>query len=375
MILIYEPFSMNLEHVPVNTQFIEIIDAQFCNEKKLFLGEHLHISNIKREAVTSDVDYKEIRIISSKNKIKALLNEWRNVKKLAKRFDGKLRFVFIMNSHPHTMFFVKKFFKASKVLFVVHGSLEEILRRKKPWQLGFYNKMAFSYKNTSQYRYIVLGDSIKRNALKQFPFLEENLYAVPHPYRFDKIREKCKKRKILRFGTIGTGSTAKQSEMLFAIEKKLCLSAEKKFELCHIGSYLDIEIPSNTTVQIYGGGTGKLSLADYNSKIQALDYILFFFPASSYKLTASGALCDAIAHGIPVIAIENDYFRWVFQEVGNIGYLCKDIDEMVAVIQRTILEQGGSDYNEFVANIKKARILFSKENVMQVMNEKKIWFE
>ena len=83
---------------------------------------------------------------------------------------------------------------------------------------------------------------------------------------------------------------------------------------------------------ILRGKDNYLDRKDFENLISKIDYALYFYSSNKYKLTASGAIFDAINARKPIIALENDYFIYLFKKYGTIGYLCKNIDEMAEVI-------------------------------------------
>ena len=112
---------------------------------------------------------------------------------------------------------------------------------------------------------------------------------------------------------------------------------------------------------------GLLSLSDteFNLEITSLDIALFFYPENSYKLTASGAVFDAINHMKILIVLENDYFIYLFNKCGRLGYLCTNIDQMYVCLKSVINCDNSTkdDFSLFYKNILKARELFSYRNL------------
>ena len=76
-----------------------------------------------------------------------------------------------------------------------------------------------------------------------------------------------------------------------------------------------------------------VSIAEMRTRIDQLDFILFFYNSETYRLTASGTIFDAISRKKPIIALRNDYFEYIFNKFGSIGYLVDSIEEMATLIQ------------------------------------------
>lgn len=379
MIVVYEPFSTGLNHIPVNSEFITIVSKRFSSEEIIFHGEKNHIHKVAEHIKgVQNVKFEEMTIVEpAQGKIKTLINEEHNIKALSKKYKGMIKLLVILNSHPHTMFLVKKFFNEKiPVIFIIHGNIEELTRKKRLYQMGFWIKPAFYYKHARKNtKYVVLGTSIKENLLKYVECIGDNLVAVPHPYSFKKVicRENRKEKTIVNMGIIGSLSPEKRSELIFELERRLKERKVNNIHLLIVGAGDICELPDDTTVTFVGNGIDKLSDEDYNTGIQSLDYILFFWPRYSYKLTASGALCDAILHEKPIISIENDYLKWVFEEVGDLGFLCNSINEMEEIVYRISRGELKETTDGFSKNFEKARIFFSQENVGKILEEKNVW--
>ena len=380
MIIVYEPFCVGWNHVPVNSDFLLIISERFPNDEIVFIGEKEHIQHVKeKNDIQSDlINYKNIDVIEpSMGKIKSILNERKNIIQIAKEYKNKAALFFILNSHPHTMFFAKRYFDESiPIIFLLHGNLEELKRKKRFYQLGYWIKPAFLYKKKRKnMKFIVLGESIRNNVLKYIDFIKDDLIAVPHPYSMYEVKDGFKRNNNAKtvFGMIGSFSQAKRSELIFKLEERIRDLSIPNVEFLLVGADDQNGFPCNTNVRILGEGNRKLSDAEYNSGIEMLDYVLFFWPNDSYLMTASGAVHDAIAHRKPIISIRTPYLTWIFENIGQIGYLCNDFDELVRVVTQISKGEMKEDINAFLNNYDKAAAFFSKDNVSNIMNDYNVW--
>lgn len=382
MIIAYEPFSTGLNHVPVNSEFLNIICARFFSKKVIFYGDSIHIKNIKKNINANNIDFNEINIIQSpQSKIKAVLNEMHNAKYVTDK-HAEIDLFIVLNSHPHTMYFIKKYLDDNiPLIFIIHGNIEELKRKKHFYQLGYWVKTAFAYKRNRKYmKYIVLGDSIRDNLLKYVNYISEQTVAIPHPYSLStnqsaKTLTKQKNDNIITMGMIGSFSSEKNSYQIFELEKRLRDKhvTNVNFLLVGSGDINNTLLSKSIQVSFIGDCTKKLSMEEYNAGIDKLDYILFFWPKDSYQLTASGALCDAIVHNKPIISIRNDYLTWVFNEVGDLGFLCDDINQIEHIVCAIARGDLKSEIDIISKNFDNARNFFSREHVAEIMEEKNVW--
>lgn len=93
-------------------------------------------------------------------------------------------------------------------------------------------------------------------------------------------------------------------------------------ELCELG----VTVPEHACERY-------LTREELYEQIRQLDYALFLFQPDVYKLTASGSVFDAIACGVPILSLTNDYFEGLFESYGDFGYLEKDYDSLVQRIE------------------------------------------
>ena len=80
---------------------------------------------------------------------------------------------------------------------------------------------------------------------------------------------------------------------------------------------------------------------------------------------SSGAITDAIALGIPIIALKHPYFNYLFSKGGDIGYLCdsfEDIRKVIDTLMKTDILQTDK-YKQQIFNVKKLHSIFNLDYV------------
>ncbi len=183
--------------------------------------------------------------------------------------------------------------------------------------------------------FMVLGDVILKNLHSYLT--EEQLkkfISVDHPYIFIKQPQdtnKTKRDEGLHIGTVGAFSQIKGADLFVKIV------SEVKNPSVHFSITGRIFYPMERLEQL-GVDTAidadkkALSQEIYNERISRLDYILFLYSPKSYRITASGAVMDAINLKKPIIALKNDYFCYLFEKYGSFGRLFKNLEEMTAFL-------------------------------------------
>lgn len=190
--------------------------------------------------------------------------------------------------------------------------------------------------------FMVLGDVILKNLHSYLT--EEQLkkfISVDHPYIFTKYIDKTEKEQhnnSLYVGTVGVFSQAKGGDLFIKIVSNV-RNADVRFSITG-RVYYSMELLNNLGIDVAPDAHRKpLPMELYNERIKRLDYILFLYNQNSYRITASGAVMDAINLRKPIIALENDYFCYLFKKYGSFGRLFKSLEEMTAFLSKELVVQ------------------------------------
>ncbi len=247
-----------------------------------------------------------------------------------------------------------------KILFIYHGNLESTLNHslgRKALILLF--KKGKINKNI---RICVLGSSIKKN-LDSYLNREnrKRFFSIDHPYFFTPSKSKKKLNQKLILSTVGFMSNSKGLKELIRLSE--FFKDNVNFHI--IGKVSDEINPADYPGITFISRKGKqIPRERFEKEIKKSDFILYLYPKDSYKLTASGAIFDAINMEKPIIAIENDYFKSILTN-NPIGYLEKNTERIKKRIEY-ILENNETilkEYNKFIENEQKLKKKFSPKKI------------
>ena len=242
-----------------------------------------------------------------------------------------------------------------KVLICCHGELELLSGSTEEggWLFKCLRYLARDFflqnrKIHDNVYFMVLGDVILENLRN---YLSEDqlkkFISVDHPYIFIKQTQNVNKEKCnggLQIGTVGAFSQIKGADLFVKIVSKV------KNPNVHFSITGRIFYPMERLKQL-GVDTAidadkkVLSQGIYNERIGRLDFILFLYSSNSYRITASGAVMDAINLKKPIIALENDYFCYLFKKYGSFGRLFKSLEEMTVYLSDHIQKEYLQTYN------------------------------
>lgn len=269
----------------------------------------------------------------------------------------------------HMINYCNKFLNR-KVIIICHGELEH-LRKPKPVG-GILNRLlilackSFFLKVDRQISpgiyFALLGESIKRNFAEvvKNEHINQRILAFEHPFIFSTEKRKHD-GEINRFAAVGSISPQKGLNQIINLARKtknLLNNGTIKITLlgriytskAHLDEHLISYLP---------GFNAPLARYAIDNALKTQDFVLFFYPKEGYKLAASGAIFDAINFEIPIIALKNDYFTYLFEKYGEMGFLVDSVEEIEATVRS-------------VASIPRTDIVFNFDNAKQGLSPESI---
>jgi len=319
---------------------------------------------------SSSLVYKKVFVLPKEKTfgglVKYLLSAWLNIWHLWTA-PANTQIIYT-NNNPLSLWGIVlcNYLLKKKVVIFCHGELELLLRSPRIYKPSFLYKyifvILFRYGYLGPYvKLCVLGNSILQNLR---PYLnkrnQSNVFSIEHPYFFSHEQSPFNMPHFpLKLGTVGTMTKAKGLQSLI----DLASSVGRDVHLSVVGRLMDTVSDKEGYIHFMAGKDENIPRDQYEKAIQELDFILFLYPTDTYKLIASGAIFDAIDLGKPVIAFSNAYFDHVFSI--SIGYVCKDLSQMINKIQELIQhpEQVDHDYPIFLQNIEELRKRFDVKTV------------
>jgi hypothetical protein len=217
-------------------------------------------------------------------------------------------------------------------------------------------------------KFCVLGDSILDNLKKHINFNKiTNFFSVDHPYIFSERVNKASKIDLqpstIKIGVIGTMAQEKGADILISIAKNINLIENKAITIQIIGKIICETNQFEQVGIVLPPDKGKSSLDReiFNQMVDQLDFILYLYPVNSYRFTASGSIMDAINYNKPILSFKNDFFNYIFNKYGELGFLVDNEIQMVELIKSI----SGSNFKSIDFNfekVKKSLSPFSKKD-------------
>lgn len=384
MLVVAEIGKKGNEHLMFNAAMTNVLKKSFKTEKTVFFGAEDHYSQLVKRIGGTGMQYIKIPVYVAHNKAEWLLKIVMEIVSLvrvcfyAKRY--KARMLFFYSMLPTSLWGLNLLCRILnpdiRIIITLHGELELIGRKHKKATDKFFEKCllkAFNLKNNNR-KYLVLGDSIKENLLRLLPSLAPHeILTIPHPYIFEERKighNKGYDNSTIEFAQIGVASLAKNSQLIFHLGEQFNEQIEKGLLRFKIVGMLKPELEPyiNKFVQF----TAYKEMIDRNlfeEKISRIDFALFFYDNSNYKLCSSGAIFDAISFRKPIVAIKNDYFQYIFSLFSTPpGFLCEDIEEVTSKI-KYIIENYSLIYEDLISSMDEASEILSIERISKILDE------
>lgn len=379
MIVVSELSMTGNAHVEFNAAFLQVCPFN-DNRQITFLGEKKHADAVKKKLKEVDlqVNYKpfyapSVRGNAITRAVAILLKELIAVFVLIQvlNYSKKHRVVnvYITSALPFTHWALKrillKWYKGINLFFVLHGELEHISHKPNMYYKLLLKALKITLPN---FKYITLAAICKTNITNYFKLNPDHFIAIDHPYIYPPNNKKTVKTESnLLLATVGVHNAGfKNAHLIFDVASSLSLSNIKfktigKFEpdmLQYVNDRVD-----------YSLSTDEMIPYDiFEQELAQVSYILMFYPHDAYQFMPSGVFFDAIKLEKPIIAIRNSFFEYYFKQLGNIGFLVDNLDEMKALIVK--LDNGEIDcYEEQLNNLHQAKERLSITNIKQQLSE------
>lgn len=254
------------------------------------------------------------------------------------------------------------------VVIITHGELEYIaLAPSTPWsgttrQVGkVFARLLKMRTGSRNIRYMVLGESIKRNlaALKAVDIRQ--VIAIDHPYIFNPAAARDNNTAPYPAGisTVGVKNFPANFDTDAWIVRQAVALPHLTFLV--IGTWSRINTPGGPRVENIENHTGPTQKhrAEYERILSRMEAMIYLYPDDEYRLKASGAIFDCLERGIPAIAVRNDYFDHLLALHGPLGYLYPSLESLTHDLASVTTR----DHSSVRRNIAAARTHHSPENL------------
>lgn len=376
--VIIDSYSHGSYHEVINQSYLMMISELY--DHVTYVADESSCENLKTLMNKCSFDYSNVKFIYKKTKSyfinlkygslnhfqKILIVSWLNFI-WTKKFVKENCDVFF-NGNIFLALWLLRFFdyRQSNLYIMCHSEMEGIDKKE---NTAFVNKLFFdpflriSFRHMnipSRFHFILLSSFMEKYFKSRISKKNaKNIFSIDHAY-------------IRPFVDRPMTDESKSNELFVgipaAINKGRGLNVLKEILKNNIADSVLIQSISFITEKINSphfkslNETGRLlPFEEYNRFVNKMDILLFLYDKGSYKLTASGAILEAIWNQKPIIALHNYYFDYIFEKFGNLGFLCDSIDELVDKINEIASDR--KVLARFSDNLRKAKEALLPQNV------------
>lgn len=388
--IIFDHRQKGLSHSKGNAYIIKLIAEKYSNEiihlfleqthyneiLNIYMKNNISLSNVVHHPlpIKLNIGYRMYHYFVQDFKIIKIIYDFMRTTKEEKVFS-----LYTSTCQLYLMQILSKLNSNVKFYTLIHSELElvDLSRYKSSLKLFLYYLFVSIYiplniKLNDNFKYFVLGESIKQNMLNLLPKLKNSVLYFDNNYIFqDKFNFIPFQNNKIKFGIFGMVHPNTNGKVFLRLFEQLAKIENKNFEFHFIGHMRDQELVDKFKkydfVKIYAKAKEFISDEMLTELGKTVDYGVYGHMADSYKMTASGAFWDTFSFFKPAIVIRNDYFGYYFDKHGNIGYCCNNFDELYKKIISIIRNPNTEEYKKQVLCIEKMRKdinLNSRENLV-----------
>lgn len=344
MIVAADLYATDLMHLEINSFFASAFVTEL-DQKLHFFAERRHLDAISRSVpVERGISFRSWQKISRfpsvRVPIREILTVFRTIRVAiyTRRHRPILLHIFCASHLSHVI--LRLVFRLippnCPILLTFHGELESLARmERRPWSPAFWLPLSLKIRVRGLIP-VVLGESVRRQAAQR-NCSTLGWIVIEHPYDFSApTKSPSLEPRLLVIGCIGGANIQKGTHLLFGLAESFRDEVARcRIQFRIIGKIDPALRPlANELVQLPRHGEFVIR-EEYDRAISELDAVLFFFPADTYQLTASGSLFDAIRHNKPIIALQNPYFSYIQSLVpGDAFTLVQSLEEMRMTLRK-----------------------------------------
>ncbi len=363
MIIVVEPYY-TVGHGEFVAGFLDVIQKAHPEEAIEFWSEQMYGERVKEHLVRNDrfsnlIQLTAVDIPGQLSGVKAWINELqtRQVVDRAYKYAEKMKAtaMYFTSATLFTHCQAKRLALKTGIqtYLVLHQDLQAIEWKTKPWQKSHYFRFAME-KKCENFRYIVLGKSIRRIAQElRLPHIE-SMIAIDMPCFYPEKDGGGITEGPLHFGTVGIFKKERGAAQLF--KRLVEWKSEWKTANFSVRGYI-IDIDETKTIEAFQEKHNLefLPREEYENWVKALDYILFFYPLSAYRLMASASVFEAIIFEKPILALRNPYFEDLFERFGPFGKLFETEEALFDEVFRMIANPDAGEKQRYLDQMKDIR--------------------
>lgn len=345
-------WTMNSQHEVINSCWLIMLKDTYAHVD--YYARQGAIDNMKRILNELGEDYGNVKFMAINpkqtkgwGKLNRVVNAYLRMRYIIKNFHAQKNVgdFFYNYSIDWALPFINRLLKRKKdmrVFCLCHNDMElylgtDTIQGPMTKITRMVYKYSFNHLNLcSRLKLIVLGDYMIDNIRHMLkPCNVDNFASIDHAYVRPEKEHQIKKIINDKNIKIGIPSFLSPARGLDIVNKVVGGLEDVKGVSVYTLSVVAGDIVKNDNLHIMNESQNLMPIDDYVDYCAQMDYFLILYPVGSYKMTASGSVLEAIWQCKPMIALGNEYIKYIEKKYGEIGFICNDTNEIVSSIMNT----------------------------------------
>ncbi len=391
-IVVCEPQCWGFEHALFNAALLKTVLLAYPEATVFYAGEKEHLGWVETymrrvsPAELLRVEWREITIPKpdyahwGRFTLSGYRSEsiwYRQVKELIAHTGA--HFLVITSITDPGLFVIKTqmYLSTRRVpTLVVPHSILAMLLYEHPFKLIIDRMMSFRQMlmlpQPRQLRYVALGGSIHRYLRDYFPSLAGRFSILDLPYLWDNpyaaefSPETFTEPEKICFGYIGVGHKGFDT---FSYVASCVQPHRANTEFLLIG-FLNTPVdPKTYQGFVEGVSETPLTPEEFARRSNSMTYAVWTARPTHYRLAASASFIDALSFCKPGIFLRSPFIEHYYHLMGDIGYLCDTVQDVVDTAWRIAHDFPLERYRQQCANILRARRIFEPETLAPLLRK------
>ena len=373
MILVFEMNWIGGTHAPGNSATIQTIALAYPDQDIRVFAHHTHLEQLQRDpALTAHkrIEFVPVDIhldLFGKTQIVSVPRFRREFAILRRGLAGVPRqqpcLVFLISATSTAIVAASLLVRLRRaptgLQIGLHGNLNDLngWRSRNPVIRAFDLNSVMAARQPPWLRYLVLDATIKDALAAMLPQAAARTDVLPLPINLTEIPAdlEMELRPPLRIGLVGQATKAKGIDLFLALAHDFRARHGDAIAFYLVGRAMPGTDLAPFAPLAHEVTTVGLQRPAFVERLASLHYVLLPLQEEYYRLSASGALIDAITWQKPVIASRLPAVAALFDRFGDIGYLCNDAAGFTAALEDILATMDPARYRRQVEAVRQAR--------------------
>jgi len=252
------------------------------------------------------------------------------------------------------------------ILAIPHCILGSIVNppARRPWLWPLGLRQILRLPHPRNLRCIALSEPIHRCVRQVLPRAAGHFAVLETPYFWAEQTNQPPPQvpERISFGHLGVANSSKGFDSFL----RLAATVTRQTNMSRFVLAGSVSTPGDyphAGDDIEGIGSELLTPDEYVRRASSITYAVNLSDPAHYRLVASGSFLDALSFVKPVIQLRNPNVDYYFKKIGDIGYLCDNLDEVQATVLSLAREMPIARYRQQCENILRGRQMFEPKTL------------